>query len=162
MHETRGPDLTFYAPEPPPHRTLQGGRGARVCGGKVRFFTRKAERLEAERMRDFFKAGLPHGWKPRGGPCKVRVELIYPARKQDRMADGVLLPHATRPDADNLVKSLLDAMTRAGVWEDDGQVFNLSVCKYRCRRPCWRVSVWFDHPRARPEQATFDFGGLTA
>ena len=61
MNEPRPPDLSFYAPEPPPHRTLQSGRGARVVGGRVRFFTRKAERLEAERMRDFFKAGLQIG-----------------------------------------------------------------------------------------------------
>lgn len=161
MNDPR-PDLTFYAEEPPPRRTLQSGRGARVCGGKVRFFTRKAERLEAERMRDFFKAALPPGWKPRPGPCKVRVELVYPLRRKDRVAGDELLPHAERPDADNLLKSLLDAMTRAGVWEDDGQVFNLGVCKYRCRRPCWRVCVWFAHPPARPVQGLFDFGGMTA
>lgn len=35
------------------------------------------------------------------------------------------------PDADNLVKSLPDCMTRAGVWVDDDQVCELRVRKWR-------------------------------
>lgn len=39
-------------------------------------------------------------------------------------------PHTAKPDADNLAKAVLDAMTRAGAWKDDSQVSSLRVMKY--------------------------------
>lgn len=143
------PDLSFLMDGIPPRRTLQAGRGAYVEGGKVRFFTRPAARAEAWEMRAEFSRRLPQGWMPRPGPCKVRVELVYPLRKQDRAEGDALIPHDVKPDADNLVKSLLDSMTRAGVWEDDGQVHDLRVRKWRGRRPRWAVFVWFMPPPTR-------------
>lgn len=35
----------------------------------------------------------------------------------------------TRPDLDNMVKLLLDAMTQMEFWEDDAQIVSLSVAK---------------------------------
>lgn len=37
--------------------------------------------------------------------------------------------HSGRPDADNLAKAVMDALTNLGVWKDDSQVSSLSVCK---------------------------------
>ncbi len=89
---------------------------------------------------------------------RVRVELVYPFRKAERerlegtAAAEMLIPHFERPDADNLVKSLLDSMTRAGVWEDDGQVADLRVRKWRGMRPRWAVFVWFMPPPELPRR----------
>lgn len=144
------PDLAFRVEGIPPRKTLQSGRGAYVeAGGKVRFFTRAGVRAEAWEMRAEFARQLPEGWTARGDAAKVRVELVYPLRKQERerlVAAGAvdtLLPHVERPDADNLVKSLLDSMTRAGVWVDDAQVCDLRVRKWRGMRPRWAVFVWW-------------------
>lgn len=97
-----------------------------------------------------FRRQLPGGWTPRKGACRVAVELVYPATKRDRLADGDVIPHAVRPDVDNLVKGILDAMTKAGVWVDDGQVWDLRVRKWRANRPRWQVAVWFETPTPSP------------
>lgn len=138
--------LLFNFPGQPPRRTLQAGRGAFVAGGKVRFFTRQPARMEAAEMRAGFAAQLPPGWTPSPLPATVEVALIYPARKSDRLADDELHPHTTRPDVDNLTKSILDAATRAGVWADDGQVYRLAVSKWRGTVPRWAVRVEFEDP----------------
>jgi Holliday junction resolvase RusA-like endonuclease len=170
-----GPDLAFRVDGMPPRKTLQSGRGAfRDEHGDVRFFTRADVRAEAWEMRAEFKRRLPAGWRARRGPVKVRVELVYPLRKPERArlagtsSSEMLIPHFERPDADNLVKSMLDSMTRAGVWEDDGQVADLRVRKWRGLRPRWAVFVWFlpmpELPRRRrghaegPEQRRLALG----
>ena len=50
-------------------------------------------------------------------PCKVRIEAWMPDRR-------------TR-DIDNICKALLDALTKAGVWEDDSLIDDLRI--YRAR-----------------------------
>ena len=146
---TAGPDLAFRMDGMPPRKTLQAGRGAYVENGEVRFFTSPEVRAEAWQMRAEFKRQLPAGWRARRDPVRVRVELVYAMRKPERerlegtAAAEMLIPHVERPDADNLVKSLLDSMTRAGVWEDDAQVHDLRVRKWRGMRPRWAVFVWF-------------------
>lgn len=143
------PDLSFRVDGMPPRKTLQAGRGAYVENGRVRFFTSPEVRAEAWQMRAEFRKRLPAGWMPRRDPARVRVELVYPLRKPERerlegtAAAEMLIPHVEKPDVDNLVKSLLDSMTRAGVWEDDSQVCDLRVRKWRGMRPRWAVFVWW-------------------
>ena len=139
-------DLSFYIGGPPPRRTHQGGvqyRKDPTAPGGVRVFTDPAHRLDAAEMRHEFARQLPDGWTPSREPAEVSVTLAYPQRQSDRLDDDALLPHTERPDADNLVKSILDAMTRAGVWEDDAQVYELRVRKFRTSRPRWTVRVRF-------------------
>ena len=46
---------------------------------------------------------------------RLRVELLlYP-------------PDRRRRDIDNYAKSLLDSLTKAGVWEDDSQIDELTI-----------------------------------
>jgi Holliday junction resolvase RusA-like endonuclease len=37
--------------------------------------------------------------------------------------------HVKRPDLDNVIKSTVDAMTRAGAWKDDSQIYKLTAEK---------------------------------
>ena len=143
------PDLAFRVDGVPPRKTLQSGRGVyRDASGEVRFFTKAGVRAEAWQMQAEFRRQLPGGWRAWEGAVKVRVELVYALRKPERerlVAAGcpdMLLPHVVKPDADNLVKSILDSMTRAGVWADDAQVCDLRVRKWRGVRPRWAVFCW--------------------
>lgn len=163
MAETRPPDLTFRIRGLPPRRTAQQKgycRDDKVPGG-VRVFTKPEVRKEAADMIGEFRRQLPEGWIPRGGATRCRVDLSYAARALDRLPGDLYLPHTERPDVDNLVKAILDAMTRAGVWKDDAQVWLLTVSKVRRTVPRWTVRVWFDGKADRrtetSEQGTFDF-----
>lgn len=51
------------------------------------------------------------------GPAPVRVSI------------DAYLPDARRRDIDNLLKAPLDALTAAGMWDDDSQVQALSIRK---------------------------------
>ena len=43
-------------------------------------------------------------------------------------------PHAQKPDIENLIKAVMDALTNVGVWRDDAQVNRLTVDRVWCPR----------------------------
>lgn len=61
---------------------------------------------------------------------KVEIDFLFPhpayIRKRDR---GLWLPKVTRPDVDNMAKGLLDCITRVGLIQDDGLIFDLRLRK---------------------------------
>jgi Holliday junction resolvase RusA-like endonuclease len=85
------------------------------------------------------------------------MSLLYPHRPENRFTSGIDLeliwrfpwrkaetktnrakhhiPHVVTPDADNVSKMALDAMTRIGFWNDDAQVSRLTVAKEWGDRP---------------------------
>jgi len=77
-----------------------------------------------------------------GGP--VRVELNFRlARPKSHFGSGrnsqtlrrIAPPlwHEQKPDADKLVRAVLDACTSAGIWKDDSQVAVIDVVKVWCQ-----------------------------
>jgi Holliday junction resolvase RusA-like endonuclease len=72
-----------------------------------------------------------HG-TPLAGPLKmfcafsVSCPPSYSKKERQAALDGSRWP---RPDVDNLVKSVADALTELGVWGDDSQVVELQVTK---------------------------------
>ena len=42
--------------------------------------------------------------------------------------------HTSKPDADNMAKALMDAMTTLGFWQDDAQIARLEVSKFYVSR----------------------------
>lgn len=65
------------------------------------------------------------------GPVSVVMTFVFPRpkrllRKKD--PDGRLY-HTKKPDVDNAVKAVLDAITNLRIWHDDTQVSELSVRK---------------------------------
>lgn len=56
--------------------------------------------------------------RPLKGPVQLRIFLEY--HTKDRSMFGRY--KTTRPDGDNLLKIIKDAMTKAGYWKDDAQV----------------------------------------
>lgn len=69
------------------------------------------------------------------GVVKSAVGFVHPDRRlTGRLSVTVELfpPDRRRRDIDNYIKALLDAITHAGVWEDDSQIDCISV--FRCSR----------------------------
>ena len=55
-------------------------------------------------------------------PVKLTVYFYIPSPKSNKKQIEDY-PHTKKPDADNLVKAVMDAMTEANVWTDDALVF---------------------------------------
>lgn len=76
--------------------------------------------------------------EPIDGPLRVSVNFGYPLLKKHHAqikknnSNGVMVVEAkvTRPDCDNLVKSVLDALTEARYIVDDSNIVSLSVSKW--------------------------------
>ena len=109
--------------------------------GGVRVFQDEEHRREAWEIRGEFQRQLPAGWVAKDDAAEVEVVLVYPQRTTDRLEGDAMIPHTERPDADNLLKTILDSGTRAGVWTDDSRIFDLRVRKFRGARAWWQVSV---------------------
>ena len=92
-----------------------------------------------------YDAGTAEAWKsdvvraadvvkpaaPLTGPLRVVLDFYLPRPKRlmaKRFPDRPIL-HTGKPDADNLAKAVLDALTTSGWWEDDAQVAVLGVTK---------------------------------
>jgi Holliday junction resolvase RusA-like endonuclease len=127
---------------------------------RARAFARKFGNKHSARMYD---PGTADGWKqavalasmphrqrePITGPIIVSVTFFMPrpkslCRKKD--PDGVI-PHTAKPDVDNLIKALFDALTDAGMWRDDAQVYETSVRKYYHGKggvACCHVEIEFE------------------
>lgn len=74
---------------------------------------------------------------PFAGPVRLDLTFYFPRPKKHYKRD-VLRPDApgyqtTKPDADNLAKAVMDALTTLGAWKDDTQVAELIVRKFYIR-----------------------------
>ena len=84
----------------------------------------------------------------------VRMELLFrlprPKAHFDKAGDVRkkfrLAPHAQKPDIENLVKAVMDALTEVGVWRDDALVNRLVVdrdwCPQHARPGCDITLNW--------------------
>ena len=68
------------------------------------------------------RIALAYEGAPIQGPLRVTIQC------QGERPKTTKLP-APKPDIDNYAKSVLDAMTQAGVWEDDSQVVQVQAEK---------------------------------
>jgi|TARA_Y100000310_G_scaffold172554_1_gene172659 Holliday junction resolvase RusA-like endonuclease len=70
---------------------------------------------------------------PPGVPAGIMVDVYLPwpknTPKKQASSDGA---HVQKPDADNLLKPIMDALSEAGLWEDDNQVDRIFLQKWRC------------------------------
>lgn len=71
--------------------------------------------------------------KPKGKKFRLDVQEIV-AQKQAKTMEGrvsvfiaIYPPDKRKRDIDNVLKALLDALTKAGVWDDDEQIDVLEI-----------------------------------
>ncbi len=100
-------------------------------GRKGVYMDKRAEHWKSQVRDEADDAMRLVGWKSPSGPVAIRVEFVMVRR--GKAADGPLA-HAIRPDLDNLLKLVMDAMTLAKVYKDDGCVSAIVASK-RWQRP---------------------------
>lgn len=61
-------------------------------------------------------------------PVQVEIVFIYPRPKY--LGGDDLRLKDTKPDIDNIIKTVLDGITNAGIWTDDNIVVGLNCTKY--------------------------------
>lgn len=113
-------EVAFFAPmrRPP---TATGSNGKRYDGRSGAVYDSPA----LARARESIEAAIaPHSpSRPLTGPLSVEVRWCYPLRGRHRQGD----PYAQKPDIDNSVKALLDALVRLGFISDDRLIAELRV-----------------------------------
>lgn len=118
-----------------------------------------ARRMGDKHVARVFDDGTAEGWKslvvaagnalrpksPLTGPVLVAIDFAMPRpkslmRKCDPAGEVWCVK---KPDADNLAKAVLDALTQAGWWVDDAQVARLIVNKrYHAKNARPGADVW--------------------
>jgi Holliday junction resolvase RusA-like endonuclease len=63
------------------------------------------------------------------GPVGLYVKFFMPIPKGMKAKEGVFMPHIKKPDTDNLLKAVMDSLTRAGIWKDDALVYSTEAVK---------------------------------
>jgi len=80
-----------------------------------------------------------------GVPLRIRVDAFYsipasaPQKKQNAMEIGEIRP-VKKPDADNILKVVCDALNNIA-YKDDSQIVEALVCKKYGRQPRVEVSI---------------------
>jgi Holliday junction resolvase RusA-like endonuclease len=116
----------------PPKTTGQAAARIMTRRGGTMFVGKCASGKGKAAQDDLMTLLMPHRpSSPLRGAVKLVVTWRYPWRKSEPKRNRALgvMPCTTRPDADNIVKMLLDCMTRLAYWTDDGQVAALTVMK---------------------------------
>lgn len=94
-------------------------------------------RLLRQTMAMYMEALKDKGDELWTGPLSVRIEFYYSTK--DKKKHGTW--KTSMPDCDNIVKPLLDCMTRTGFWMDDSQIVDLHVSKKWSAAPAINIRV---------------------
>ena len=73
-------------------------------------------------------------WIPLDGILRIQITFIHPRTKRLSRVKGELpqgrIWRSKKPDIDNLIKMVLDIITKSEIWVDDNRVVSLSSEDY--------------------------------
>jgi len=120
----------FFLPLIPPTKTHQE-KQVRVVNGKPVFY----EPAELEAVRAKLEAHLSKHVpaEKHTGPVRLITKWCFPRGNRGKHRDGEY--KITKPDTDNMVKTLKDVMTKLGYWTDDVQVASEVIEKFWAEVP---------------------------
>lgn len=112
----------------------QGRPRACVIGGRARMYTPKKSDSWCGRAVEILACHWDGG--PSSAPVMVTIDAVFsrPKRLLRRKDPDGRIVHAGKPDADNVAKAALDALSKSGVIRDDAQVCELLVRKWYAAR----------------------------
>ena len=122
----------------------KGRPRATTMGGHVRLYTPKRtadwERSSALIIRNAWMSA------PEDGYCSAEIVAVFPRPKRllRKKDPSHRLWHSSKPDIDNVCKSVLDSLVMGGVIRDDTQVVRLvadSVYASKSEGPCVEVRL---------------------
>jgi Holliday junction resolvase RusA-like endonuclease len=73
------------------------------------------------------------------------ISIQFRFKRPKRLKEGTAVRKATKPDIDNLIKTVLDGINRSGIWTDDNQVVSIRASKFYCasdEEPCTSVFIY--------------------
>ena len=134
-------DLLFVVPGEP---VAQPRHRVSTIGGRGRLYLPKSHPVNAYKAA--IKAAFMDAagkWKTVTGPIQLNVYCSFsmPAswsKKKRAESQGAL--HDAKPDSDNVLKAVKDALTDCGVWIDDKQVALASISKRWSVTP--QTEIW--------------------
>ena len=124
------PALDFVVPGQPVPKARP--RFARTKGGGVRTYTSNQTTAFETKIALFASSIRWKGYlAPSGVPVRLDILAIFerPKRLNRKRDPEGLVPHAVRPDIDNVAKAVLDGLSKAParIFIDDGQVQVLRI-----------------------------------
>lgn len=88
--------------------------------------------------------GINADW-PTHSPIKIYLQFLFQSKRswskrKTEMALNGELTHTSKPDLDNLIKSITDALTGL-VWNDDSQIYELHAEKRYSQQSAINVTI---------------------
>lgn len=90
-----------------------------------------------------FQQSVPDTWLPINRPVSLRITAYFTCPKANMKKNGGMknLLKATKPDVDNIAKSIMDSLNKLA-WNDDGCVYECTISKmYTTEIPRCEVSI---------------------
>ncbi len=114
----------------------QGRPKCTTIGGNARMYDPPKSKKEKQRIAAIATAMMKeHGWEMIEGPITCRITFMMPLPKSaERKRNPAKAQwHISTPDADNLAKTVLDALNEVA-YHDDSQICNIHIMKVRCQQ----------------------------
>ena len=141
------PPITFTAPCVPVAQPRQRQRVVQA-GGRAfaQNYTPRNSPVNAFKAAVQLAASQAYAGPPLDEPLEMSVTFVFARKKNQIWKTKPMprLPHAGKPDLDNLLKSLMDALTGT-LFVDDARVTRLTACKFVAsgsEQPHCEVIVW--------------------
>lgn len=121
----------------------QGRPRATTVDGRVRMYDPKKSRDYKDYIRLVASEHRPQ--QLLDGPISLKVYIFRPipksfSKKKRLAAESGDIRPITKPDADNYIKAIKDAL-KSVIWRDDSQVVDLHISKYYSDSPRITVEV---------------------
>lgn len=141
--------LTVIVPAVP---VAQPRAKASTFGGHTRMYTPTKTASGKTHPIAAFKACVQLAYRqacslpPHAGPLRLSMVFVLPRpqKLQKKKSPADRIPHTTKPDADNLQKSVMDALSGL-LFQDDRQVYSVMAWKWyaaKDEQPSVIIQAW--------------------